>query len=130
MANNEFLIPRIVTANFSVPSAAASQAVTSPAIIPAGVIVTGITFINTAAPTVAGVSATLDLRAGSEAIIKTVNMKNAASAQTVPYSATISGTTPLFVTSGGALVLSVGASGAGGSDWTYKPDVYVGFIKK
>jgi hypothetical protein len=130
MVQNEFLNPRVITASFSVPDAAASQAVTSPAYIPAGAIITGISFINTAAPTVAGVSATLDLRAGSEAIIKTVNMKNVASAQTKPYAATISGTTPLNIIAGGALVLSVGASGAGGSNWTFSPDVYIGYIQR
>jgi hypothetical protein len=127
MANNEFFVPRVVTASFSVPDAAASQSISSPVYLPAKAIVTGVTMMNTAV-TCSGISATLDLRAGSEAIIKTVNMKNAASAATIPYAATISGTTPLYITSGGQLVLSVGASGAGNSNWTYSPTVYIGFV--
>jgi hypothetical protein len=126
---NEFLVQRVVAANFSVPDAAASQSVSSPCFIPGGAIVTGITFINTAAPTAAGISATINLGAGTEAIMKTVNMSACAAAQTVPYAATISGTTPLYITNGGYLALSVGASGAGGSNWTWKPDIYVGYVK-
>lgn len=128
MANNEFFVPRVITANFSVPDAAASQSISSPVYLPAGAIVTGITFVNTAAPTVANVSATLELLAGTENIMKTVNMKNCASAQTVPYAATISGTTPIYIVSGGMLILNVQSSN-NSSNWTYKPDVYVGFLK-
>jgi hypothetical protein len=129
MANNELLINRIATANFIVPELAITQVVTSPVFIPGGAIVTGVTFMNGTAATCTGVSATLDLRAGSEALIKTVNMKNAASAETLPYTATISGTTPLYLTSGGQLKLSIGASGLGGSNWTYAPSVWIGYVK-
>jgi hypothetical protein len=129
MANNEFFVPRVITANFSVPDAAASQSVSSPVYLPAGAIVTGITFNHTAAPTVVGISATVNLYAGSEALMKTVCMKDGVSVQTKPYAATISGTTPLYVTSGGMLKLYIGASAAGNSNWTYKPDVFVGFLK-
>jgi len=130
MANNEFLHDRIITAHFSIPDSAVTQVVdpTVPVYIPGGAIINGITMMNTAAPTVAGVSATLDLRAGSEALIKTVNMSAAITAQTIPYAATISGTTPLYVADGGLLRLSVAASGAGGSNWTLSPDVYVRYV--
>lgn len=124
---NEFLVQRVVSANFPVLASNATQGLTSGVIIPKGALVTGVTMVNTGAITIANASGSIDLRVGTNALISTVMIKAAASAQTIPYVATLVSSAGTYLPAGGELQLSVQAT-SGTAVHTYAPDIYVGYL--
>jgi len=130
MANNinEFMNPRVVKADFTVLSSAATQAIPSGVYIPTNALVTGVTFIDRDAlgSVHSNDSATIDLRAGAVALISTMRISQFA-AQTIPYIPSLVSTAGMNVSTGGELVLSVQAS-SGTAARTWSPTVYVGYV--
>jgi hypothetical protein len=125
---NEFLVPRIVKADFTVLASAATQALPSGVFLPKGALITGITFMDVDAQTIADASGSIDLRVGSVALIVTEMIKNAAATQTRPYIASLVSTAGMYVPASGELVLSVQAT-SGSAVHTWSPTVYVGYVK-
>lgn len=129
---NEFLLPRIAKADFTILSSAATQSLPSGVWIPGGALVTGVTFLETGAMTIANASQTIDLRvantalSSSIALISTEHCKDLG-AQTVPYVASLVTAAGMYVAVPGELVISVQAA-AGNSVMTYSPSVFVGYI--
>src|SRR4030042_1788370 len=116
---NEFLVPRIVKADFTVLASAATQALPSGGFLPKGAVITGITFMDVDAQTIADASGSIDLRVGSVALIVTEMIKNAAATQTRPYIASLVSTAGMYVPASGELVLSVQAtSGTAVHTWS------------
>ena len=129
---NEFLVPRIVKADFTVLASAATQALPSGVFLPKGAVITGITFMDVDAQTIADASGSIDLRiaggGSSVALIVTEMIKNAAATQTRPYIASLVSTAGMYVPQSGELVLSVQAT-SGTAVHTWSPSVYVGYVK-
>jgi hypothetical protein len=130
---NEFLEGRIAKANFTVSESAAAQALTSGVFLPAGALVTGVTFIATGAPTVANASNHIGIMAYNTAlsssvqVISTALIKNVASAQTVPTIMTLVSTAGMYIPVAGEVGLSVSAS-SGTNAITWNPTVYIGYV--
>ena len=129
--NNEFLVGRVAKADYTILASAATQSLPSGVYIPKGALVTGVTFLDTDAMTIANASGTVDLRVAgggsSVALISTVNISDMG-AQTVPYVASLVSAVGMHVPVDGELVLSVQAT-SGTAVHTYSPSVYVGYIK-
>jgi len=132
---NEFLEARIAKANFTMASTmSAAQSSPSGVFIPGGAIVTGITYMFTGARTLAGNSATAEVRvintelASSMALVSTLNL-SAFPAQTIPYKASLLSAAGMYVAVPGELVLTVGADAAGNSVGTsIYPTAFVGYV--
>jgi hypothetical protein len=133
MAINEFLEQRVARAEYTVLASAATQSLPSGVFLPAGAIVTGVTFINTGAPTIANASGSIDLRvantqlSGSQALVSTAMIKNVASAQTIPTIMVLSYSGGVVLSNAGELILSVQAT-SGTNAHTWKPSVFVGYV--
>jgi len=130
MANNvnEFMNPRVVKADFTVLSSAATQALPSGVFIPTNALVTGVTFIDRHAlgSVHSNDSASIDLRAAGVALISTKAISVFA-AQNIAYVPTLVSTAGMNISTAGELVLSVqGSSGTAPRTWS--PTVYVGYV--
>ena len=130
---NEFLLNRIAVANFPVLASAAAQTIPSGVIIPAGAVVTGVTFRQTAAPTIAGCDNTINLLvvntqlSSSMSLISAVALSAHATHVSRPYAASVSAAVGTYIPVSGELKLNV--EGSNGTDvWTYAPNVYVGYV--
>ena len=123
---NEFLAGRIAVANFSVLASAATQALPSNVFIPAGALVTGVTFMDKNANTIANASGTVDLRVGSVALISTQLIKNFG-AQTIAVTASLVSAAGMYVPVTGEVKLSVQAT-SGTAVHTFSPTVYIGYV--
>jgi hypothetical protein len=130
---NEFLLNRIAVANFPVLASAAAQTIPSGVFIPGGVVVTGVTFRQTAAPTIANAANTIDLAvvntalSSSMSLISAVALSAHATHLTRPYVATLSAAVGSYIPVSGELKLNVEGSN-GTAVWTYAPDIYVGYV--
>lgn len=130
---NEFLEGRVARADYTVLASNATQALTSGVFMPAGALVTGVTFLDTDAVTIANASGTVDLRvantqlSSSVALISTARISVACPAQTIPYIASLVSTAGMYVPVSGELVLSVQAT-SGTAVHTWSPSVFVGYI--
>lgn len=130
---NEFMGARVVQADFTILSSAATQAIPSGVFIPKGAMVTGVTIIDFDAlgSVHSNDSATIDLRlAGGGSSVQLVSTKliNAVAAQTIPYAMAMMTTGGMYVPQTAELVLSVQAS-SGTAARTFSPTIYVGYIK-
>lgn len=129
---NEFLQGRVAKADFTILASNATQSLPSGVWVPGGAIVTGVTFINTAAQTVADASGSVDLRvantalSSSIALISTIEIKNLG-AQTVPYVASLVSAAGMYVAVPGEVVLSVQAT-SGTAVHTKTPSVLIGYV--
>ena len=130
---NEFLEGQVVRAEYAVLASNATQALTSGVFLPKGALVTGVTFINTGAPTIANASGSIDLRvantqlSSSISLVSTGMIKNIASAQTIPTVLTLGAVGGVYLPQGGELVLSVQAT-SGTNAHTWAPSVFVGYV--
>lgn len=126
---NEFLTPRVVKADFTVLSSAATQAINGSVFIPKGALVTGVTIMDADAlgSVHSNDSASFDLRAGGVALISTSCVSDMA-AQNIVYRGALVSTAGMYVSADGALVLSVQAS-SGTGPRTWSPTIYVGYVK-
>jgi hypothetical protein len=133
MAANEFLEGPLARAEFTVLASTATQALTSGVYLPAGALVTGVTFMNTGAVTIANASGSIDLRvantqlSSSVALVSTGMIKNIASVQTIPTVLTLSYSGGVRLPQSGELVLSVQAT-SGTAVHTWAPSVFVGYV--
>ena len=125
MANNEFLIDRVVKADVSFSYVAATQAVPTGVYLPAGALVTGVTMVDFNANTVANASQSIDLRAGAVALISTTMVKDIV-AQTACKYPTLAVAGGVFLTKAGEIVLSVQGS-TGTNAFTCTPSIFVGY---
>jgi hypothetical protein len=129
---NEFLQGRVAKADFTILASAATQSLPSGVFLPGGALVTGVTFLNTGAQTIADASGSVDLRvantalSSSIALISTVRISDLG-AQTVPYVASLVSAVGMYVAVPGELVLSVQAT-SGTAVHTKAPSVFVGYI--
>jgi hypothetical protein len=130
---NEFLLNRIAVANFPVLASAAAQTIPSGVYIPAGAVVTGVTFRQTTTPTIGGAANTINLLvvntalSSSVSVISAVALSAHAPASTVPYVATLMAAVGTYIPVSGELKLNVEGSN-GTAVWTYAPNVYVGYV--
>ena len=133
MAANEFLEGAIARAEFTVLASAATQALTSGVYLPAGALVTGVTFMNTGAVTIGNASGSIDLRvantqlSSSVSLVSTGMIKNIASIQTIPTVLTLAYSGGVRLPQSGELVLSVQAT-SGTAVHTWSPSVFVGYV--
>lgn len=134
MAQNEFLQARVVKADFTCLASAATQALPSGVYIPAGALVTGVTYLDVDAVTAgANASDTLDLRVVNTALsssiqlVSTVNMSDCA-VQTVPYVASLVSAVGMYIPVAGELKLHLQAT-SGTAVHTYSPSVFVGYVQ-
>jgi len=130
---NEFLLNRIAVANFPVLASTGGQSIPSGVYIPAGAIVTGVTFRQSAAPTIANAANTINLlvvntaNSSSMSLISAVALSAHATHLTRPYAATLSAAVGTYIPICGELKLN--AEGSNGTNvWTYAPNVYVGYV--
>jgi hypothetical protein len=130
---NEFLLNRIAVANFPVLASAAAQTIPSGVFIPGGALVTGVTFRQTAAPTIANAANTINLLVVNTALSSSISLISAvalsahATHLTRPYAATLSAAVGSYIPVSGELKLNVEGSN-GTAVWTYAPDIYVGYV--
>jgi len=130
---NEFLVPRVVKADFTILSSAATQAIPSGVFLPKGALVTGITLIDADAlgSVHSNDSASIDLRVaggGSSVALISTYAISAFAAQTIAYRPSLVSTAGMYVPQTGELVLSVQAS-SGTAARTFSPTIYVGYVK-
>jgi hypothetical protein len=132
---NEFLTPRVVKADFTILSSAATQSLPSGVFLPKGALVTGVTMMDFDAlgSVHSNDSATIDLRvmnAGLSSSVQLISTKviSVLAAQTIPYICALMTTGGMYVPQSGELVLSVQAS-SGTGPRTFSPTVYVGYLK-
>jgi hypothetical protein len=133
MANNEFLVNRVVATNISYPSNTASTFAPTDVYIPTGAIVTGVTLNNTVSWTLnAAGSQTMCLYVSTDiplnAVTAVTDVTSIASVSNMPYNWALLSTAGMYISKGGPLYMKQGVSN-GTSVWTYKPDVYVGYLK-
>jgi hypothetical protein len=135
---NEFLVNRIVKAEFTVLASTGGQTLSGGAYVPAGAIVTGVTYIQTSGTQGSAQtadSATLHLGIGAITVNSTAVMSNLGGTAGVPIPAT----TALLTAGGvyisandtiynGQVMMTVGVSN-NNSNRTYTPSVYVGYVK-
>ena len=130
---NEFLLNRVAVANFPVLASAVAQTIPSGVFIPAGAMVTGVTFRQTAAPTIGGAANTINLvvvntaLSSSMSLISAVALSDHATHLTRPYTATLSAAVGSYIPVSGELKLNVEGSN-GTAVWTYAPDIFVGYV--
>jgi hypothetical protein len=129
MANNEFLVNRVVSASFPVPANTASSWGSGGVFVPSGAIVTGVTFIQTTTPVVANAANTICLYVGTGIPLMAVTaISDFSAASTIPYAGALLTTAGMYIGTSGELLLKNGVSN-GTNAWTYRPDVYVGYLK-
>jgi hypothetical protein len=133
MAKNEFLNGKILRAEYSLYGNTAQNTVNGSVYIPAGAIVTGVTFINTGAITIANAGNGISLQvintsaSSSINLISSVAMSAAGLAQTLPYVATLTAAVGTYIPVSGQLCIVQGVSN-GTSVWTRTPSVFVGYL--
>jgi hypothetical protein len=123
---NEFFAGRVVRADFTILASTATQALPSGVYIPAGALVTGVTFMDKNANTIANASGTVDLRIGSVAMISTKMIKDLG-AQTVAVAASLVSAGGMYVPITGEVKLSVQAT-SGTAVHTISPSVFIGYV--
>lgn len=130
MANNEFLVNRVASAAMPVTiNTAGPNTVYGSVIIPAGAIVTGATIVHTSAPTVANAANTICLYAGTGLPLMAVTaISDLGGTISIPQAMTLLTAAGMYVSNAGELMLKCGVSN-GTASWTFRPDVYVGYIK-
>jgi hypothetical protein len=130
MANNEFLVNRVVKTAMSYPSNTASTFGSPLGVyIPTGAVVTGVTINHTAAPTVANQAGTYCLYVSTDIpLIAITALTDIGGTVNIPQNLPLLTTAGMYISKGGALYLKQGVSN-GTSVWTYAPDVYVGYLK-
>jgi hypothetical protein len=127
MAQNEFLAGRVAVANFPLLASTAAQTVNGGLFVPTGALVTGVTYLNTATPTIDSAANTVVLYCGDVPLVSAVAISVGASAINIPYTATLVSTAGMYLTAGAQLKLRAQASN-GTNAWTWKPDIYVGYV--
>ena len=133
MANNEFLVNRVVKVNIPYNANTASTFAPTEVYIPTGAIVTGATINNTVSWTHAAAgSNTFCLYVSTDipliAVTAVTDVTSIASVVNMPWNAPLLSTAGMYITKGGALYMKQGVSN-GTAAWTFTPDVYVGFVK-
>jgi len=130
---NEFLLNRVAVANFPVLASVGAQTIPSGVYIPGGVMVTGVTFRQSAAPTIGGAANTINLvvvntaLSSSMSLVSAVALSDHATHLTRPYTATVMAAVGTYIPVSGELKLNVEGSN-GTAVWTYAPDVFVGYV--
>ena len=134
---NEFLVPRIVKADFTILASAIGQTLSGGAYVPMGAIVTGVTYIQTAGTQGSAQtadSATLHVGIGSRTVNSTTQMSAIGGTVGVPI-----GKSPALLTAGGVYIntydtvynnqvmITVGVSN-NNSNRTFTPSVFVGYV--
>lgn len=130
---NELLLNRVAVANFPLLASTGGQSIHGGVFLPAGALVTGVTFRQTVAPVFANAANTVDLVVQNTALsstmslISVVALSDHATASTRPYTATLSAAVGTYLPVFGELVLN--AAGSNGTNaWTYAPDIFVGYV--
>lgn len=129
---NEFLKGRVAKADFTILASTATQALPSGVFIPGGALVTGVTYLDADAMTIADASGTVNLQVVNTALSSSISLHStvrmsAMGAQTVPYVASLVSAVGMYVAVPGELVLNCQAT-SGTSVHTYSPSVFVGYI--
>ena len=99
---------------------------TSPVLIPAGAIITGIKLMATSTVTTTDASATIQLRVGTGSICSTTKINAAVGAATIPITLTLNQAGGVYVPVTGPLNMIVSASSSSSCNATV--DVYVDYL--
>jgi hypothetical protein len=126
MGNNEFLEGRVVSANFVYTNQAAATTLTSPAYIPGGAIVTGVTYFSPAATHVDASNGLFNIRAGAITICSAQDVAQLP-AQTIASRPSLVSTAGMYISTVGQLNLAMGTATFPGTG-SVSLNVYAGFI--
>jgi hypothetical protein len=127
---NEFLGGRVAVDSFTLVSSGANQTVVNGVNIPGGVLVTGVTYMDAEARTVAGGGATYQPCVINTGLSKTQYFVSTLNVSDFPAQTIV--TCPPLLTAGGVYIASPGQLGvvlvASNAAITFSPTVYVGYI--
>jgi hypothetical protein len=132
MVHNDYLNAKVLKADFTLNGSTASQVNLGGVYLPAGALVTGVTFINSNPITIANAANGISLQVINSGASSSMNLISSvamslAGAQTVPYVATLSAAVGTYIPVSGQLAIVQSASN-GTSVWTRTPSVYVGYV--
>jgi len=134
---NEFLVNRIVKADFNISKTDVAQTLSGGAYVPHGALVTGVTFMQTSGTIGSAhtaISQTLHVGVGAVTVNSTAYVKNIGSSGAAYFRAAA----PALLTAGGVYVttdtvyngeimMTLGAT-ANNSNLTFSPSVFVGYV--